>query len=270
SAGTHTIQAVYNPPQNTYTANSAEVTQKVNAASTVITIGPSANPVGFAQPFTVFAHVGNVGGSIPPTGSVLFIIDGSGSASPLPGNPNPAPLDASGNASFTTIQDLGSHKVQAVYIPNNGNFTGSNSDASGTTFNEQVNPAPTTTSLSSSTAQAGLNQAVTFTAVVSAAPSVATPTGSVTFRVNGTPGAQGGLSGGKASFTTSSLPTGTASVSATYSPDSPNFMASGSSINQEVKQHYFAVGAGAGFQAIVRVFNPVNGALVTDLAPFGG
>src|SRR5439155_24492864 len=95
---------------------------------------------------------------------------------------------------------------------------------------EQVNAAPTTTTLAGPTGPVGAGQPATFTATVSAAPSTATPTGIVTFQVNGTTVATANLNAnGQASFTTSALVPGSNTVSAAYTPDSANFLASSTS-----------------------------------------
>jgi hypothetical protein len=260
NVGTHTIRADYNPPPSTYIIVSAQGTQVVGAAATTTAISASDNPAVYDQPITLTAHVSNVGGSITPTGLVVFIVDG------LP--PAATSLDAAGNASFTTGLALGSHKIQAVYHPSNVGFFASTSPS----LAETVNPAQTKTSLFSSTSQAELRQRVTFSAGVSAAPSLATPTtGSVTFRIDGAPVATIGLNGsGRASYGTASLPPGNHSVSATYSPSSPNFLGSATSINQVVRQHYFVVAGAAGAPGIVEVFDPSSGRPVNLLQPFGG
>src|SRR5262249_8917951 len=141
-------------------------------------------------------------------------------------------------------------------------------------FTEVVIPAPTKTSLVAAPSRAGVNQPVTFTASVSAAPSSAIPTGFVIFQSKGTRVATVRLDNlGRASFTTAALPVGSNLVTATYAPDSSRFLASASGITEVVRQHYFAVGTGsvgtgalatgppgaARFPATVLVFDPVTG-----------
>ena len=89
--------------------------------------------------------------------------------------------------------------------------------ASGIGGGQTANLVSTTISLSSSTAaSATLGQPITFTATIT--PSTAT--GNVQLVVNGADfGSPVVLSGGKATFTTSSLPAGTYDITASYSGD---------------------------------------------------
>jgi hypothetical protein len=90
-------------------------------------------------------------------------------------------------------------------------------------------PAATKTSLSASSAQVTLGQAVTFTATVAPLSGSGTPTGSVTFSDGATQIGTGALnSSGVATLSTSSLGVGSHSVTAVYSGDT-NFSASTSS-----------------------------------------
>src|SRR5262249_17279312 len=142
SVGSHIIVAAYDPPADTYAGNSTAVAQVVNAAPTVTTVSSSVNPAVFGQPATLTAHVSAPLGVFAPTGVVLFVVDGV--EVPL------VPLDGSGNAPLTTPLDIGSHTVQAFYLPDNGNFTASQAQP----FTEVVNPAPTATLLVASTSRA--------------------------------------------------------------------------------------------------------------------
>src|SRR5207248_578614 len=83
-----------------------------------------------------------------------------------------------------------------------------------------VAPATTTVSVGSSSNPATAGQAVTFTATITVnAPGTGTPTGSVTFKDGATTIATGTLSGGQATFTSSSLGVGSHSITAAYSGD---------------------------------------------------
>jgi hypothetical protein len=81
-----------------------------------------------------------------------------------------------------------------------------------------------------------LNQSVTFTATVSpAVPAAGPPPGSVQFQVDGANvGSPVGLSGGVATFTTSTLPVGPHTITALYS-GAPLFLASSGSVVQYVE-----------------------------------
>src|SRR5206468_8604212 len=103
----------------------------------------------------------------------------------------------------TTFTTLGSHKISADYTSNNtDNFKSSSSSE----VKQQVNAAPTVVFVSSSHSTTEQGQSVTFTATVNASPSTATPTGSVTFVIDGGIAAVVGVNGsGQASFSTSGL-----------------------------------------------------------------
>jgi Leucine-rich repeat (LRR) protein len=97
-----------------------------------------------------------------------------------------------------------------------------------------INPASTSTAVSSSANPAGFGDPVTFTATVSTiAPGAGVPTGSVQFSDKTTVLGSAALSGGTASLTTSLAP-GTHSISAQYGGDS-NFVGSGGSFSQTIK-----------------------------------
>ncbi len=95
---------------------------------------------------------------------------------------------------------------------------------------------PTSTTLTSSPNPSNHGQAVTFTATV-ASNHGASPDGeSVTFRRGDTVLGTGTLTGGSASFTTSSLPVGTHGIRATYAGDSSFATSTSKSITQVVNQ----------------------------------
>ncbi len=93
--------------------------------------------------------------------------------------------------------------------------------------------AITTTTVTASTATPVYGQTITFTATVSTiAPGASTPSGSVTFTVDGNPQAPIALSGGQAMLSLI-LPVGTHTISAAYSPVS-YFLASTGSVTPSV------------------------------------
>lgn len=97
-----------------------------------------------------------------------------------------------------------------------------------------VNKAGSTTALKSSANPSALCQSVTFTVTMTAvSPGAGTPTGTITFKVNGSTVATPTLVGGVASYTTSSLSAGTSSVEALYGGDG-NFQSSYTGLSQTV------------------------------------
>jgi Tol biopolymer transport system component len=196
-----------------------------SAIPTSLILTSSTNPCVFGQPVTFQAIVS--GGA---TGSVQFAVDGTnyGSSVALSGGQATSPS--------TSTLSLGSHTVTATYA-GNGAFLGSNGS-----LTQTVNKAATSTTVTSSQTPSFINAPVTFTAAVAAgSPGAGVPSGTVQFAANGTNlGAPVALSGGQASYTTSSLAAGHYAVTATYSGDS-NFLSSVSpSITQAVRNNLIA------------------------------
>jgi autotransporter-associated beta strand protein len=197
-------------------------------ASTTTSVSSSANPSVFGQPVTFTATVaGQSGSTASPGGTVTFVIDGASQA--------PVALTG-GQATFTisTLNVAGSpHTVSATYNPDGtGNFTTSSGTLTG---GQVVTQIGTTTTVVSSLNPSAVGQSVTFTATISASPSLLNPDGTVQFAIDGSnvgaPVNVSTVSPGvvKAIFTTSTLSVNGSphSVSATYNPGvSGNFLTS--------------------------------------------
>ena len=209
AVGSHSITASYDGDANFTTSSSTALTQGVNqdGSATVVIGVPYPSVIGQAVTFTATVTAA-APGSGTPTGSVTFY-DGSTFL-------DTATLSA-GSAAFTTSAlALGSHSITAVY-GGDTNFTGSTSPV----FTQLVNEYASTTAVSSSAQPSAYGQSVTFTATVSAiGTGEGTPTGSVTFYDGSNALDTAMLSGGTATFTTSSLAAGTYSITAVYSGDS--------------------------------------------------
>jgi len=110
---------------------------------------------------------------------------------------------------------VGSHSVTAVYN-GDGNFNG----ASSAPVTQAANKAASSTSVASSANPAAFAQPVTITATVAAvAPGAGTPTGAVDFLDGGTSLGTASLTGGQATFTSSSLSIASHSITAVYVGD---------------------------------------------------
>jgi hypothetical protein len=225
SAGSHSINASYGGDPN-FSASYNTLSQQVNQASTTTSIKSSLNPSVFGQPVIFTATVNaTVPGAGTPTGTVQFF-DGAtliGSGSLL-----------GGIASSPAISSLsaGSHSINASY-GGDANFT-----ASYNTLSQQVNQAPTATSIVSSINPSVFGQPITFTATVNAtAPGAGTPTGTVQFFDGATLIGSGSLTGGIASSPAiSSLSVGSHLINASYGGDT-NFSASyNNTLPQQVNQ----------------------------------
>ena len=163
------------------------------------------NPSVFGQSVTFTATVAVVApGAGNPSGTVAFTIDGV----PV----GTAALSGGVATYITSTLAAGSHSVSASY-GGDSNFNGSAASA----INQVVNKANTTTTVVSSLNPAPVMRLITFTATIAAvAPSVGTPTGVVTFTIDGITVGVPALSGGVAIYSTAVLTAGTHTVSATY------------------------------------------------------
>jgi Bacterial Ig-like domain (group 3)/FG-GAP-like repeat len=200
-SGTQNVMATY--PGDTIRAASQSVTIPVGPVATTTSLSCSPNPAFSGQLVTCTATVAPI-----PTGadSVDFF---SGSTSL-----GIADINSSGVATFTTSSlPLGPSSITAVFSGSAG-FATSTSSAVIVQVNAQT---VTTTTLVVAPNPATVGQAVTFTATVTPAPT-GTPLGTVNFFNGGTLLGSGTVnSSGVATFTTSSLPAGLLSLTATFS-----------------------------------------------------
>ena len=239
SVASHPITAVYGGSTSYNTSTSALLSQVVNQASTSTAVTSSLNPSTAGQTVTFTATVTAVapGAGISSSGTVTFM-DGATSL-------GSGSVNASGVATFSTSAlsvSLSGHSITAVY-GGNTNFAGSTSSA----ILQVVNPASTTTTVSSSLNPSNYGQSVTFTATVTSPGG--TPAGTVDFKDGATTIGTGTLSGGTATFSTSALAVGTHSITAVYGANG-NFAGSTSSALSQV------VNAVATSTSIVSSLNP--------------
>ncbi len=229
-AGTHIITFAYDSDAGA--GISDPLVQQVNAAESTTVVTSSVDPSVYGEPVTWSADVSNPC-SASVTGTVQFRADGVDVGSPKP-------VDGGGHASFTTADlPVGLHEAQAVFTSSDPNLQGS----TGTLFpslvlpGQRVNPAATTTNVSSSADPSESGAAVTFTAATTVvAPGAGTVTGSVQFQDDGVDmGGPVGVDGsGHAAITTSTLSVGSHTIDAVFTSDSPDFTGSGGTITQNV------------------------------------
>lgn len=206
--GTITVSAQYQGDTN-FNASTGTLSpaQTVNLIGTTVTVTSSPNPSAFGASVTFTATVTTNSGGAPPTGTVTFL-EG---ATPFPSG---AVTLNQGSASFS-VNTLtpGTHVITAQYSGDGVNQAGSG------TVSHVVQLAPTTTTLTSSVNPSAPGQSVTFTAQVTSAIAGAI-TGDVTFSDGTTVLGQATVDAeGKATFTTSELPNGTRSITASYEGD---------------------------------------------------
>jgi Bacterial Ig-like domain (group 3) len=215
--GANSITAVYVGDSNNSGSTSAPVNQFVLQATTT-TLSSSPNPSAYGQTVVFTARVTSSIGTPPDGETVTFkqgmTILGTGTLS-------------GGTATFPiSTLGVGTKWVTAVYA---GDSTFASSSK---TMSQVVNQATTTTTLVSSLNPSQTGQSATFTASV--APQFSgTPGGYVTFYDGTTVLKTVYMSGGTAKFTTSTLATGTHTITGTYNGNA-NFAGSSASLTQTV------------------------------------
>jgi len=184
---------------------------------TSTSVTSSLNPSAVGQSVTFTATVSS--SSLTPAGTVTFK---NGSATV-----GTATLVGGVATLTTTTLSAGTNSITAVYngVPD---FSSSTSSV----LSQVVNPATSAVTLTSSLNPSTFGDSVTFTATV--APEFSgTPKGTVTFKNGSAPLGSATLTGGVATFTTTALGVGTASIKAAYHGNA-SFSGSTSSVLRQV------------------------------------
>ena len=227
SPGTHVINALFVPiGALPCPGTPVPLVQVVKSAQSITALTSSVNPTVFGQSTTFTATVTKRGGGTP-TGMVQFTVDG---------NLTSQGVNASGVASISTASlSVGPHIVKASFTSDNPATLNSDTTLAG---GQKVNPAATTTGITSSKNPSEFGAPVTFTVNVSVnAPGAGTPTGSVHFQDNGTDLGTPVLDGtGQATVTTSSLAVGDHPITAVYQPANGNYLTSSTSLTQHIER----------------------------------
>jgi len=215
---THTIKATY-AGDATFKTSSGTVQQIVNAFATATNLSANPNSSNYGQDVVLTAVVAT-NGSETPTGTVTFYDGGSSLGT--------GTLD-SGTATLKTAKlPLGTDSLTATY---NGDSLNAKSTSS--VLMQTVNQAQITMTLTSSPNPSAYGKSVKFTATLTSNGSL--PNGqSVSFSYGGTAfGTATISSAGIATFSTTTLPTGSDQVTATYS-GSADYSSAGASVTQTV------------------------------------
>jgi sugar lactone lactonase YvrE len=205
AVASHAITAAYQGDTNNSPSTSAAITQVVNQVQTSTTEAAAVNPGISGKADSITATVNVSQGVAAPTGNVTFA-DGTTSL-------GSATLNAAGTATINPTLAPGNHTIVATYL-------GDTDDASSVSpaLALPVDQAITTTTVTSSSNPALVLAPIMFTATVAGNGGI--PTGSVTFSSDGTSIGTGTLGAtGTATFTTSTLPVGSHSITATYAGD---------------------------------------------------
>ena len=214
AVGSHDITAVYNGDAAFIGSTSPIVTQVVNQGATAVLVTSDVNPSFYGTPVTFTATVTAATGVGVPTGVVWFF-----AGNVLLGSNT---LDINGATSVSTSSlVVGSNAITATY------FGDPNFAVGGGSFTQNVNPGTTSTVLTSNPNPSVEGAAVTFTATVSVATGIGSPTGSIQFRDGATNlGAAQPLTGATASISVSSLLAGVHAITAVYTSGDVNFTGS--------------------------------------------
>ncbi len=265
SVGSHSITALYGGDSNYAASTSTVLAQVVNSGTgltgTTTTVASSANPAIAGQSVTFTATVkAGTGSTATPTGTVTFM-DGTTTL-------GTGTLNGSAQAAYSTSSlTVASHSITAVYA-GDANFSGSTSSVLTQVINGVTLTASTTT-LASSANPSASGQSVTFTATV-AGPSGTSPvpTGAVTFLDGTTTLGTGTLnSSAQATYSTSTLTTGSHSITAQYGGDTNYSASTSSALSQIVGSPSFSLSASP---ATVTVAAGKSGTTLIAVTPAGG
>jgi ankyrin repeat protein len=206
SPGAHSITANYSGDSNFSPVSSTALILNVNRTASSVALGSSVNASVYLQSVTFAATITPQYG-VPATGTVTF----------LDGVTSLGTINVAGNSASLTLNSLsvGTHSMTAVYS-GDGNVASSSSSP----IAQMVNKASTSPTVVSSANPSTRGQPITFTVTVSSQFPGNTPTGTITLKKNGVALGTYPLSFGVASYTISTFPLGSYSITALYNGDS--------------------------------------------------
>jgi sugar lactone lactonase YvrE len=224
-SGTSTSLALSQQEQvTTDTLNAAGTISHVTATGTEIKLVPTLTlTAAIASGSSLLLTVHAAGSGATPTGTVSFYAGGV-----LVGTSS-SPLSANGNVSFTTPRPTQRHTYQAV---NTGDAVYASAKSNGVLINPTTAMPAVTLTVTPNPATVG--QSVTFKAAVSTAISGVPPTGSVKFSVSNVVVGTAVISGGVATFSTSTMTAGTHTIVATYLADANYLTATSNSVKETI------------------------------------
>jgi Bacterial Ig-like domain (group 3) len=219
AVGTHSIVATFTGTGGFANSASTALSQVVTGGSTTTTVTSSANPSTSGSSITLTATITSAGGT--PTGTVKFTDGATTLAS--------AVTVSGGTATFTSSTlAVGSHSITAAFT-GTGGFTNS----SGTLT--QIVQISTSNSVASSLNPSNPSQSVTFTATVTSSNGI--PKGTMAFMDGATTLASGvsvSTTTGRATFATTSLVSGTHSITAVFTGSTGWLNSTSTAISQVV------------------------------------
>ncbi|HEY5330750.1 MAG TPA: Ig-like domain repeat protein [Acidobacteriaceae bacterium] len=219
SVGSHSITSVYAGSFAYATSTSAPYSESVTLAATTLTLAGSANVnAGTTASYTVTL----TSTGVAPTGSIVLHDGGTAVGA--------QPVSGVGTFTFTATLAIGTHTLNATYAADANNASSVSNNV--TTVVQQ---ATTAIALQSNKNPQIVGQSVTLTAAVtSSSPGI---TGSVTFQDGGVAiGSAVLAANGTASFTTSTLTTGTHPLTAVYSGDTDHAASTSTAVSEQIVQ----------------------------------
>ena len=261
TAGTYPLTVVYQGDANYVTVTSAPVSQVVNDYTAKVSLTSSANPTPFNTQITLTATItAATGQGTPPapTGTVAFFQG----TTPL----GTAPLingQASLPASFSTP---GNYTLTAVYSGDPSYNTGTSPN-----YTQIVTGYTSQVSLTSSANPTLINNPITLTAAIVAAPGQGTPptpTGTITFLQGTTQLGTATLIAGQATLAVNFDAIGTYPITAVYSGDT-YFLTATSPLTNEVVED-FSIAVATGTSGTSTVLGGYSTTYTFTVSPVGG
>ncbi|MBN9221586.1 MAG: Ig-like domain repeat protein [Mesorhizobium sp.] len=245
SVGEHTITAEYAGDTENNGATSAAITVTVAKATPTLAVSASdsAPVLGASVTFTA-----ELTGGASPTGTVTFK-DGSTTL-------GTRTISGTTATYSTTALTVGGHSITAEYAGD-----ADNADATSAAITVTVAKAVPTLTVSASDSAPAFAASVTFTAELTGG---ASPTGTVTFKDGSTTLGTGTISGTTATYSTTALTVGGHSITAEYTGDANNAVATSAAITVTVAKAVPTLTVSASNS------NPVFGASVTFTAELTG
>lgn len=248
AVATHAITATYSG-DDSFNGSNGVVAQIVQRGHTATLVTSSANPAQSGQGVSFTAIVTPVAPAAgTPTGSVIFTINGAPLGQPV------ALVNGRATSSAFASLSPGTYAVVASYAGDQ-NFT-SSSGGVDQGNGQSVSQGATTMTLTTDGSPAAYGAPVTFTATVNAsAPATGNPSGVVQFWEAGTllgsaNLADAGANSATASFVSSTLATGSHSITARYVGNF-NFTGATTSVSQ-------TIGAAGSVTGVTALVNPVT------------
>ena len=205
-SGAHSVTASYSGDTNFLAGNAAPVTITAAKSATTVTLTPSATSLTYPAAFTATASVAQTLSTVAPSGSVTFLVDGSAVSTVA---------ISSGTATLPPLVLAGgNHTVSASYTGDSSYLAESASAVTVTVKKPAAAPA-----VHPSPTPAVVGTVINAVATVAGVSGGSTPTGKVTFYLDGVNSGNLLLSGGTVTYPISGASVGKHTVAIQYNGD---------------------------------------------------